>query len=358
MKRLTKLLIIVVITSVFCVTSVAKEPDEYINEFEEILPDEVEERLDLGDGGVSLLGPDALLSEILSILQSRQGEIVSFLLVVFGAALLISLSSSLWGELSGAVSAGVGALCTTLIFAKIGSIFSEVAGSLSRLSEFFSAAVPIMTAVSAASGSASTALVQNSGMTFTLFLLGGVGNSFFISVVGLGLAMSLLVSFGDEVSLSVTKGIKSFFIFCVGAASSVLGAVFALQTVVASAADGAAIRAARYAASGLIPVVGSAVSGALSTIVSGLAYAKSIIGVGGITVIALLSLSPLIMLLLYRFCIALVLAFCNFCGQGGATKMLSAFKFSMDSMIALYTVSVLVYIIEIVMFMKGGAMLS
>ena len=355
MKTLAKLLIIVVIFSAFCITTAAKEPEEYINEFEELLPEEAGDKIYTGEGGVSLLGPDALLSEIIFILGERRGEIFSFLLIVFGSAILMSVSSSLWGELSGVVSAGVGAVCTTLIFAKIGAVFLELTESLSRISEFFTAMVPIMTGITAASGSASTALVQNSGMTFTLFLLGGAGNSFFIAVVGLGLAMSLLVSFGADVSLSVTKGVRSFFIFCVGAASAVLGAVFALQTVVASAADGAAIRAARYAASGLIPVVGSAVSGALSTIVSGLAYAKSIIGAGGIAVIAILSLSPLIMLLLYRFCIAAVLAFCDFCGQEGASKMLSAFKFSMDSMIALYTVSALVYIIEIVMFMKGGA---
>lgn len=354
MKNIIKMLIIVVITLLFSVSVAAKEPDEYIEEFREAVPEEYAVKLEDGDP-LSLIGPDALFSEVVSVLSGRRSEIISFLLIVMGCAVLLSLSSMTEGEITPMIEAGVGAVCSLLIFSRIGALFSEAAEGLSKLSSVFSTMLPIMTAVTLAGGGGSTAAVQSAGMNLTLWLLGGVGNSFFISVVGLGVAMAMITSFGDEGGLRVTAGVKSFFIFCVGIISAVLSAVFALQTVVASAADSAAIRAARYAASGLIPVVGSSVSGALSTIVSGLAYAKSIVGAGGIAVIAVMALSPLIMLLIYRASIAAMVSFAEFSGRGSAVRMLVAFKFSLDSMIALYTVSVLVYIIEIVMFMKGGA---
>lgn len=354
MKNIVKMLIIVGIISLFTLSASAKEPEEYIDEFRETLPEEYRDKLGGSDEMLSLIGTDALLSEVSGVLSGRGSEIFSFLLILTGCAVLLSLSSMIEGELSGTVSAGVGAVCTLLVFSKIGALFAEVAEGLSSLSSLFSAMMPIMTAITAASGGASTAAVQSSGMNLTLWILGGAGTSFFISVVGLGLAMALITSFGDEGALRVTSSVKSFFIFCVGMISATLSAIFALQTVVASAQDGAAIRAARYAASGLIPVVGSSVSGALSTLVSGLAYAKSIVGAGGIAVILVTSLSPLVMLLLYRASVALVVSFAEFWGRGGAVKMLTAFKYSLDSMIALYTVSVLVYMIEIIMFIKGG----
>lgn len=354
MKKVIKLATIVCIILLFSVKSVAKEPEEYVDEFRESVPEEYRDKLSDEDGLLSFIGPDALLYEVSCVLSERRGEIFSFLLSVMGCAVLLSLSSMIEGEMGNVAEAGVGAVCTIVIFSKIGALFTEAAEGLSAISGIFTAMMPIMTGITLALGAGATAGVQGAGMNLTLWLLSGVGNSFFISVVGLGLAMALITSFGDEGSLRVTSGVKSFFIFCVGIISAVLSAVFALQTVVASAADSAAIRAARYAASGLIPVVGSSVSGALSTIVSGLAYAKSMVGAGGIAVVAVMALSPLIMLLLYRACIAVVVSFAEFSGRGGAVRMLTAFKFSLDSMIALYTVSVLIYIIEIVLFMKGG----
>ncbi len=351
MKIIGKMLIIVVIISLFALRAAAKEADDYINDFEEILPEEFEDK---PEGAVSLIGFDALVSEILSVFSERRGEIFSFLLLLFGGMLLLSVSSMLEGELSGICEAGVGALVSVLIFTKIGVIFAEVCESLSALSGFFSAFLPIATALTAATGGVNTAMVQNTGMNITLWLLGGVGNSFFVSVVGFGLAMSLLSSFGDGAALGVTRGVKSFFVFTVGTVSAVLGATLSLQTVVASASDSAAIRAARYAATGFIPVVGAAVSGSLSTLVSGLTYAKSIIGAGGVAVIVAMALSPLLMLLLYRLCIMAVISFSEFCDRGGCVRVFSAFKFSLDSIIALYTMSVLIYIIEIVIFMRGG----
>lgn len=352
MKKLVKMLIIVGIIVLFALPCCGKEAEEYIEEFEKVMPEEME--IDDGDELLSSLGVDALLSELFSSLDERGGEIFSFFLILLGCLLLFSLAGMGEGELGNSCEMAVGVGCTILVFSKIGSLFVEIADSLSEISRFFGAAVPIMTGISLASGSTSCAAVQNSGMTLTLWLLSGEGMGIFISVVGLSLAMALISSFGDESAIRLNSGIKKFFLFFVGAVCAVLSAVFALQTVVASAADNAAMRAARYAASGLIPVVGGSVSGALSTIVSGLAYAKGVVGAAAIWSLGIMALSPLVMLLLYRFCIAAVTSIAEFCGKGRAGGMLNSFKGAMDAMIALYTLSLLVYIIQIVMFMKGG----
>ena len=353
MKIFCKLLIIVVIFTAFCLPISAKEAEDYISDFEEIIPDEMKESL-AAEELSTLVGFEAILSELACAFDERRGEIFSFLLLLLGGVVLCAASSMLEGELSSACEAGCGAIISLLVFSRLGKIFAEVSEGLSALSAFFTAFVPIAVGTTAASGGVSTALVQNSGMNITLWLLSTVGNPFFTSVVGFGLAASLLCGFGDDGALSIARGVKSFFVFCVGTVSAILGATLSLQTVISSAADGAAMRAARYAATGFIPVVGAAVSGALSTLVSGLTYAKSIIGAGGIAVILITSLSPLLMLLLYRLAIFTASFFAEQCGRGAAVRIISAARFSLDSMIALYTTSALVYIIEIVMFMKGG----
>ena len=352
MTILFKLTIIVVILSAFWFESSAKEAEEYVSDFEEILPEELKDKL--GEDMTTAVGFEALLFELSCVFDERRGEIFSFFLLLIGGVLLSCVASMLDGELASACEAGVGCVFSLMAFTRIAKIFTEVTEGLAALSSFFSAFVPIAVAATAASGGINTSLVQHSGMNITLWFLSAVGNPIFTSVVSFGIAASILCAFGDDSTLAISRSVKSFFVFCVGAVSAILGATLSLQTAIASAADGAAIRAARYAATGFIPVVGAAVSGALSTLVSGLTYAKSIIGAGGITVILITSLSPLFMLLLYRFCVLCASFFAEHSGRGGVLRIISAIKFSIDSMIALYTTSALVYIIEIVMFMKGG----
>ena len=122
----------------------------------------------------------------------------------------------------------------------------------------------------------------------------------------------------------------------------------------ASVLSGKLMVCPKYAVSGMIPVVGGAVSGALSTLASGIKLLSGIMGALSVASLTVLMGTPLLMLLLYRVCILCAASFAEFCGSGNSLRMINAPKFSLDSMIALYTTSALVYIIEIVMFMKGG----
>jgi stage III sporulation protein AE len=115
--------------------------------------------------------------------------------------------------------------------------------------------------------------------------------------------------------------------------------------------------AAKYAASGMIPVVGSTVAGALSTLASGLSYAKGIIGVGAIVVIVGIIISPLVLLLLHRLALSLALILADFLGVSGASRIFGAFRASFDSLIAVYALCSVLYIFNAVLFMKSGVAL-
>jgi ECF transporter S component (folate family) len=225
MKIFLKLSIIVVIFAAFCLPISAKEAEDYISDFEEIMPSDIKDRI--GDDGdvAALVGFEALISELVCTLDERRGEIFSFLLLLIGGVVLCGVTSMLENELSSVCEAGVGAVFSLLVFSRLGRIFVEVSEGLSALSGFFTAFVPIAVGTVAASGGVSTALVQHSGMNITLWLLSTVGNPFFTSVVGLGLAASLLCGFGDDGALSIARGVKSFFVFCVGTVSAILGGV-------------------------------------------------------------------------------------------------------------------------------------
>ena len=66
------------------------------------------------------------------------------------------------------------------------------------------------------------------------------------------------------------------------------------------------------------------------------------------------SLSPLVVMLLYRLALSVAASLADTLSSGGAMRSLSAFRFAADTVIALYSLSVLTYIFEIILFMKGG----
>lgn len=351
MKKIVVLLTIIVIFPLLCIKSSADERvDGYLSDFESALPDELTDELESPESLGDAVGFRALLAEILNIANGSRGRVLSFFGVLLGSALLMALASSV----SGSASSAVGVICSSLIFSTVSEIFTSVALSLEEINEFFSSLIPIAVGVTALGGGVASASALGGGMMLTLSVIGRFLGPIFSSVCGVGLAMSLLTAFGNSGVEAVGRGVRNLFMWLVGITTALITGTLALQTLIGTASDGTAMRAARYAASGMIPVVGSTVSGALSTLAAGLTYAKSFIGVGAILVIVTFALSPLIMLLLYRFALSAVIIFSDFVGIGGGTKIFSAYRFVIDSVVTLYALSALVYVLEIILFIKCG----
>lgn len=348
----------------FSITAFAYESEEkadtvsdFLEEFTQIIPPESD--VTLGeDELIESIGFDGMLSSVLSTIRGEGSELISFFLMVLGFAVLCVICDTVsFSSQSIERTAGVGVLVimSLSVYPKMYSIFETVAESLESVNSFFGTALPVLTAITAASGSVKTAGVQAMNMNIALGIAGGVAVKVLLPLSSALLALALISSFGDGGVASVSRGIKHMFTVGLGIITAVSSAAIALQTVIASASDSAALRAARYAAGGLIPVVGSSVSSALSTLAGGLAYAKSTVGVASIAVIFALSVSPLILMLLYRMIFTVVVLFLEYVDNPRGVRCFSAYKTALDSLIAVYVMSILVCIIQLIVFMKGGA---
>jgi stage III sporulation protein AE len=357
MRKILILLIIVVILPIFSIKIYAEDyVDEYISDFEDILPDELSD-MDLEDGMVEMFGIEGILSDIISAISGERTRVVGFFLTLVGIIALFSLGTLSFGELSDVVRGVIGILSSMAIFGTVSSIVKEVLSSLDEISSFFSSFIPISVALTALGGGEGTAVAQGSGMYISLSLLSRLGGEVFSSVCAFGLASALLSPLGGQIVSSISSAVKNIFTRTLGIFTAIITAAFSLQTLVSSSMDGAAMRAARYIASGLIPVVGSTVSGALSTLASGLSYAKGIIGGGAIAVILFFALSPLVVLLLYRLTFTVAISLSEMLNVGCGV-IFTAYRSALDMALAIYALSTLIYIFEIIIFIKSGVNLS
>lgn len=359
MKRIAYLLTIVVILSVFAIKIGAEDDvDEYLSEFESVLPEEFSGIGEDPDELIDRVGIDGLVGEIISAFSNERTEITSFFLVLVGSIALTRLASILPNGASGGADIVLSLISSVLIFHVISSLYASVTQSLTKICDFFGSVIPITVGITALGGGNSTAMVQASGMYTTLSLVSSLGERIFTPLLALGLALGLLSSFGNEGVFAVGRGLKGLFMWIIGILGAILTAAISLQTLIASAVDSATIRAARYAASGLIPVVGSTVSSALSTLASGLSYAKGIVGGGAIAVLILMALSPLVLLLLYRLALSLSIILADFTGAKSIGGVFSSFRFSLDMLISVYALSALIFVFEILLFIKMGGVLA
>lgn len=301
------------------------------------------------------IGIEAILSELLSALSGGGGDILEFSAFTLGAVMLIALASTLSEHRH--VTSAVTALSVIGIYGGIYKLITVSVAALSEMSRMFFALIPIATGLTLAGGGVSSAGAEATAMGAVFGAVSGIFVPLLLPLVSLMFALSACAALGGAEVRSLFLRVRSVFLWLLGIVTAVLMGGIALQSVISGAKDSASIRIAKYSASGLLPVIGGTVSASLSSLAAGLSYAKSIIGVQAIYVLLTVALSPLVLILAYRMILSVFGGLLSFLGAGEGAGGLSYLCFSLDALLSVYGVSMLLYIFELVMFMKSGVAL-
>ncbi len=252
------------------------------------------------------LSPDTMLNEIYHV-AARE---LSAPLRLCGVLLTLTVLSSLLGNLGDAAAGGslrkiFDALCTLLC---VGTAAEPLCDILVRTAQtldvghtFMTGYIPIFGAFIAAGGHvAGSASYQ----VFMLFLTHGIMQLIHAILFPI-LQMSAALGIADAVNPSLRLGgfvgsLRSVVIWVLGFVMTMFSALLSARSIVASAADSLASKSVKLLASGLIPIVGSAVSDAYGTVQGSIRLLCSGVGAVGILVLLWLILPPLLALIFYR----------------------------------------------------------
>jgi stage III sporulation protein AE len=349
-KYLQFVIILLVLLSVLSVGALAESnaEDQIINEYKEILPDG-QDKFSENDV-ISYLGFDSMLSEIKSALSGQRGRVLSFFCILIGISVLMALAGVVNGDLAPIVRSTVSALSALVIFSRILPLCREISDSLNTVTGFFSSFVPIICSAVAMGGGSATSSSALLGMGLTLEISSHFTERFLIMLVFAMFLSGIVSAYGGGLR-TVARGIRTAFTKGLALLSTVLVGMISLQTVISSGVDNMAMRTARYATTSIIPIVGGTVSGALSTLVGGVAYAKGVIGGSAVAVILSMALSPLVLLLMYKLAFFIAISFLEFCSMDEGVLCLSGMRDALDALISVYVMTMVVYILEIVVIL-------
>lgn len=180
-------------------------------------------------------------------------------------------------------------------FAMAAAAIDASRACISAAKAFTDAVSPVLTALLAATGmSGAAALVSPAAA-----LAGNAAEKLFlhygIRLCSCGLCTAAAGNLSPVVDLGrITKLMKKTANWCAGLATTLFTALLALQGKVAAGLDGVAVRTAKFAVDSAAPVIGSGVSDAWDSYVSGLMIAKNAVGVSGLAALIGVAAEPMI----------------------------------------------------------------
>lgn len=311
-------------------TAAAQTPQDTLIQAAESLeiPEEVQPEFD--SIGISPAEPQTLLAlspeDFLHRLLETAAREASAPLRLCGTLLTLTVLSSLLGSLGDAASGSdlrrcFDTLCTLIC---IGAAAQPLCDALIRTADaldtgqvFMSGYVPVFGAFIAAGGQvAGSATYQ----VFVLFLTEGI-MQLMHGILFPVLQMSAALGFADAVNPALrlggfVAGMRKAVIWILGFVMTMFSALLSVRSIVASAADSLASKSVKLLASGLIPIVGSAVSDAYGTVQGSIRLLRNGIGACGILVIVWLCVPPLISLTFYRIAFRISGIFAETAGTG------------------------------------------
>ena len=270
--------------------------------FNEIL-DESETELSYDDiGGLTFSGIAEKVGERLPDLRTRPMRLLGtiLLMIVLSAAVrsiggdLIKSGDNIFNSVS--VLAAV-----TIIVPYLMEVYGQVLTGVRAGGDFVAVFIPVFTGITAATGGIMSAGVYDIAVLAASEVIVQLSAAYLMPVVSASTVLSVTGSAFTDADLSgIIKLLKKVVTWGMTIVMTLFTGFVTFKCTLAGKADGAATKTTRMVISGIVPVVGGAVSDAYATVRSSFDIVRGTVGTGGCIAVVLLILPPVIQVLAVR----------------------------------------------------------
>lgn len=316
-KRILTLIFLLFLFS-FRVSAESTSADEFYynqykssgaGELEGYLPEETREyfkdnNIDpLKSGWTDSLEPKNVFTHILSFLKSgAKGPFASGSVIIA----IILVSSALNGmDIKGASSVATGyAVSLTAAASVITPIFSVIsagANALKGCAAFMVAFVPVFAVIVASSGATATSASMSGLLLGACQAVNLIADFVIMPLMGGYLAISIASNVSPLVENSgLASGIKKICYWVMSLLTTVFLGILSIQTAVNASADTLSLKTAKFIIGSSVPMAGTALSEALTTVTASMGMLKTTVGIYGVIACAAVFLPILAELVLWR----------------------------------------------------------
>lgn len=211
-----------------------------------------------------------------------------------------------------------------VILSVLTNLFTNIKNTIYSLRELCEIMSPIILTLMIASGGGTSAALYKPAL---VFLSGGITE--IVSAVLLPLVgIMIIVSCFSEVSGNIrinkfNQLFSSILKWSIGIIISLYGVFLSVKGISAAAYDGISVKAAKYAVSNFVPLIGGFIKDSLDLVVAGSVIIKNAVGISVIICIFIIVLSPLIDVICFSLLLKLSAAITDTLGNTKLTNFIS-----------------------------------
>lgn len=189
------------------------------------------------------------------------------------------------------------------------SLFKKTKITIDNIAKFNEIMSPIMLTLMVASGGKASAGIFSPTVVFLSTGFINIVINILIPLISFFTIFSILSNFSTKIKLNkFSDFFSSTFKWVMGLLITFSGIFLTVQGINASVVDGVSIKAAKYAISNMVPIVGGFLKDGFDIVTAGSIIIKNVVGITGVIALFYLILSPVISLVSYSFLLKFVSA--------------------------------------------------
>lgn len=249
--------------------------------------------------------------------------------------------------------AGVISISVVLLNAA-GSMIHMAAETVTEISEYGKLLLPVMTTALAAQGSAVSSAALYSGTLIANTVLGSLIANALTPLVYLFLALAVAYSAtGEQMLKKIQDAAKWFTIWSLKTVLYIFTGYVGITGVISGTTDAAALKAAKLAISGVVPVVGGILSDASEAVLVGAGMVKNAAGIYGMLAAVSVWIGPFLKIGSHYLLLKATAALSGVFGCKEATELIGDYSTALGLLLGMTGAVCLMLIISTVCFMKG-----
>lgn len=366
-----RILVILFIAYLLSIPVFAEETDIYTRQYEQSVGEQLNDGLPhntarfLDENGlkpenkdwVYNITPENVFSHISSFLKSGlKGPLVSSLGIL--AIILVSalISTNTVGQGVNDTTLYATVICTAA--AICGPVFSTVSATVSAMkgcAVFMTSFIPIFAVVVASSGAAATAVSMSSLLLGAAQVVSYISNFAVMPLMSGYLSISLAASVSPVVQKSgVADGVKKLSFWIMSLLTTIFIGILSIQTAVSSSADTLTVKTAKFLIGSSVPVAGTALSEALTTVTASVGILKSSVGIYGIVASVILFLPLLCELFLWRVGLNVTASVAELFGVAKIPSLLRSTDSVLSVLIGIILLTLALFVISLAVILTVG----
>jgi len=294
-----------------------------------------------------------IIKEALLVLQPEVMESVKTCIKLICTSLIISFMTGLGAakritDLTGVVTIGL------VLMEPANKLIQIGLDTIAELSEYSKLLLPVMTTAMAAEGAVTSSAAIYAATTWFVAILTTAVSKLIIPLIYVFMAICIA---DQAVGEGILKDLKSFLNWLITWILKITLYAFtgfvSITGVISGSADASAIKAAKIAISGAVPIVGGIISDASETILVSVSFMKQAAGIYGLLAIVAICIVPFFKTSIQYLLLKATSSTCGMLGTEKTTSLISDFSKILGYILAMTGIVCLLLLIGTVSFMKG-----